>query len=70
MEKYGVVDPGTTPTQDKTNKTANVKPRCACQSLKATKAKEAQLDKLDDDVAKRLATKVAENCCPKGAYGI
>lgn len=69
MEKYGVVDPGTTPTQDKTNKTASTKPKCRCNTLKASKKKEAQLDKLDDDVAKRLATKVQNNC-PKGAYGI
>lgn len=70
MEKYGVVDPGTTPTQDKTNKTANAKPRCprGC-SLKASKEKEKQLDKLDDDVAKRMATEVKEKC-PKGPYSL
>ncbi|MFA5572554.1 MAG: hypothetical protein WDA42_05560 [Candidatus Bathyarchaeia archaeon] len=69
MEKYGVVDPGTTPTTTQTLKTAKVKPRCRCCSLKASAAKMAQLDALDDDVAKRMATAVAEKC-PKGAYSI
>ncbi len=58
MEKFGVVDPGTTPVTGKTLKTANVR-SCGC-SLKATKEQERQLNFLDNDVAKRMATTVKE----------
>jgi len=53
MEKYGVVDPGTTPTTKQTLKAAKVQPRCRCCSLKASAARMEQLDELDDDAAKR-----------------
>jgi hypothetical protein len=59
MEKFGVVDPSTTPVTGKTLKTANVK-SCGC-SLKATKEKERQLNFLDDDVTKRMTTAVASH---------